>query len=287
MEYHWLDRFEYPFRSHYFEIDGHHLHYVDEGQGAPVLFVHGTPSWSFDFRKLIKVLRQNHRCIAVDHIGFGLSDKPECFDYSIQNHCKTLEEFILKKNLHAVTLVVHDFGGPIGLNFAIRFPERIERLVILNSWLWSSRSDPGFVRLAKVLKSPLVPFLYRYFNFSPRYILPGSFGDRKLPKYLLKQYTAPFADRNQRNGPVAFARSLTKDQDWMEGLWKKISIIEDKPALFIWGMKDFFFGPDSLTRFQTGFKKVDTIQLATCGHFPQEEEPETVARCIHDFLLGV
>ena len=148
----WLDRNEYPFTSKYFDVNGHQMHFIDEGQGDTLLFVHGTPSWSFDFRKVINTLKSDFRCIAIDNIGFGLSDKPEHYDYSTQNHSKTLEKFVLGHNLTDLTLVVHDFGGPIGLYFAIQHPERIKKLIILNSWLWSSKDDPDYIKLSKVLK---------------------------------------------------------------------------------------------------------------------------------------
>ena len=282
----WLDRNEYPFTSKYFDVNGHQMHFIDEGQGDTLLFVHGTPSWSFDFRKVINTLKSDFRCIAIDNIGFGLSDKPEHYDYSTQNHSKTLEKFVLGHNLTDLTLVVHDFGGPIGLYFAIQHPERIKKLIILNSWLWSSKDDPDYIKLSKVLKSPLLPFLYKYLNFSPKVILPQSFGDQKLPKRLLKQYTQPFADKTQRNGALAFAHSLLNDQDWFEELWNKKQAISDKPTLFIWGMKDPAIKPHNLEKFVSGFPNSKAIKLDTCGHFPQEEQSETVAKSIRDFLTG-
>lgn len=285
MEQHWLDRLEYPFTSNFLDLDGHKLHYLDEGQGEPILFVHGTPSWSFDYRNIIKNLKSNYRCIAIDHIGFGLSDKPEHYDYSPQHHSKMLEYFIHEKQLQNITLVVHDFGGPIGLNVAIKHPEKINKIIILNSWLWSSKNAPDFIKLSKVLKNPLLPFFYRHFNFSPRFILPGSFGDHKLSGKLLKQYTKPFADKSQRNGPLAFAKSLLNDQDWFETLWNKKHAISDKPTLFIWGMKDPVIKSHNLEKFLSGFKNSKAIRLETCGHFPQEEEPTTVISAIKDFLI--
>jgi pimeloyl-ACP methyl ester carboxylesterase len=118
------------------------------------------------------------------------------------------------------------------LSYAIEHPEKIKKLVILNSWLWSSNDDPDFIKMSKILKSPLLPFLYRYLNFSPKFILPKSFGDRKLPDHLKKQYTGPFKDKSQRNGALAFARSLLNDQDWFEELWnRKKQAISNKPAL--------------------------------------------------------
>lgn len=280
----WLDSSEYPFISNYFDINGHKLHYIDEGQGETILFVHGTPSWSFDFRKIIINLKENFRCVAIDHIGFGLSDKPQEYDYSTHNHCNTLEKFIADRRLENITLVVHDFGGPIGLNFAIHYPEKIQNLVILNSWLWSSNADPDFIKFTKILKSPLLPFFYRYLNFSPKFILPRSFGDHKLSSSLLRQYTKTFADKTQRNGALAFAKSLLIDQDWFEQLWKSKSAISHKPTLFIWGMKDPVIKPKNLEKFVSGFVNSKTIKLETSGHFPQEEQPEIVSKSILDFL---
>lgn len=284
MANHWLDTSEYPFISNYFNINGQKLHYIDEGKGEPILFVHGTPSWSFDYRNIIKKLKINYRCIAIDHIGFGLSDKPEHYDYTTQNHSKTLEKFVLEKELDNITLVVHDFGGPIGLNFAMQYPAKIKRFVILNTWLWSSTNDPDFIKLSKILKSPLLPFLYRYLNFSPKFILPKSFGDNKLPKHLLNQYTKPFANKAQRNGALAFAKSLLNDQDWFDDLWNKRQSISAKPTLFVWGMKDAVIKPHNLEKFQSAFTNSETLKLETSGHFPQEEQPEKVINAILDFL---
>jgi haloalkane dehalogenase len=230
-------------------------------------------------------LSKTFRCIAIDHIGFGLSDKPEKYDYSTINHSKSLEKFVLEKQLLNFTLVVHDFGGPIGLNFAIHHPERIKNLVILNSWLWSSKNDPDYISLSKILKSPLLPFLYRYLNFSPKFILPKSFGDHKLPTRTLKQYTRPFADKSQRNGALAFAKSLLNDQDWFEELWNKKHFICSKQTLFIWGLKDNVIKPHNLDKFIAGFKNSETVKLEASGHFPQEEEPKRVTEAIRNFVI--
>lgn len=286
MTNHWLDKTEYPFASNYFSINGNKMHYIDEGQGETILFVHGTPSWSFDYRNIIKRLKANFRCVAIDHIGFGLSDKPQHYDYSTINHSKTLERFVLEKELQNLTLIVHDFGSPIGLNFAIKYPEKVKNLVILNSWLWSSKEDPEFIKFSKILKSPLLPFLYRYLNFSPKFILPKSFGDHKLSKQLLKQYTKPFANKTQRNGTLAFAKSLLNDQDWFEELWNKRQAISNKPTLFIWGMKDPVIKPKNLDKFISGFKNSEVVKLPTSGHFPQEEQPEIASKSILDFLTN-
>jgi len=284
MSAHWLDKKEYPFESKYFEIQKNKMHYLDEGEGENLLFVHGTPSWSFDFRHQIRTLRNNHRCLAIDHLGFGLSDKPKDYNYDTLNHSQNLEQFALAKGLKEITLVVHDFGGPIGLHFALCHPDRIKRLVILNSWMWSSREDPEYQRLARILKNPLLPLLYRWFNFSARFVLPVSYGPNKPSKRILNHYTAPFHKKKEREGPLAFVRSLLQDQDWFESLWNQRAVISEKPALFIWGMQDPVIRPHHLNKFESGFKNHRSLRLEGCGHFPQEEKSETVTDAIRNFL---
>jgi pimeloyl-ACP methyl ester carboxylesterase len=280
----WLDRKEYPFESKYLNINGQSLHYIDEGKGAVLLFVHGTPSWSFDFRHLIKKLSKRYRCIAIDHIGFGLSDKPEQYDYSTINHGKTLEAFVRYLSLREITLIVHDFGGPIGFYFAINNPQLVRNYVVFNSWLWSSASDPEFMKLSKVLKSPLLPFLYLYLNFSPRFLLPLSFAKNKPIAKILRHYTRPFSKRSERYGALAFAKSLVHDQEWFESLWNGKGEIASSAVLFIWGVRDKFVTPDYLEKFESGFGNSETILLKECGHFPQEEEPDVVAEAIRSFV---
>jgi len=283
-QFSWLDRGEYPFSPNYFSVNSHRLHYIEEGSGDVLLFVHGTPSWSFDFRKVIVQLRDSFRCIAIDHIGFGLSDKPAVYDYSTIYHSKTLEKFVLDKDLRNINLIVHDFGGPIGMHFAIQHPDRIKRIVVLNSWMWSSIRDPAFIKLSKVLKSPLLPFLYLYLNFSPRFILPRSYGDHKPSKSILKHYSRPFANSGQRHGVLAFAKSLLLDQNWFESLWERRSILSKKPLLFVWGMKDPVITPNYLEKFAEGFPLSKIVKLQSCGHFPQEEQAEEVSRAIQEFI---
>lgn len=282
--YNWLDKNEYPFTSKFYEVNGQNLHYVDEGDGDPVLFIHGTPSWSFEYRNVIQDLKSDFRCIAIDHIGFGLSDKPENYDYTTINHSRTVEKFIFDKNLEDVTLVLHDFGGPIGFHFAINHPDKVRNIIVLNSWLWSSENDPEFVKLSKFLKSPLLSFLYKRLNFSSRFILPRSFGEKKLSEKTLKQYTKPFANHKQRNGQLAFARSLLNDQNWFEKLWNQREAVAKKPALFIWGMKDPILSHAKLEKFESGFPDSKMVKLETCGHFPQEEEPEKVSQAIRGLI---
>jgi pimeloyl-ACP methyl ester carboxylesterase len=280
----WLDKNEYPFTSRYFTKDAIAQHYIDEGEGETLLFIHGTPSWSFDFRNVIKRLSITCRCVAIDHVGFGLSQKPYDYDYSLKQHVERLIKFIDALKLDNLTLVLHDFGGPIGLAMAMQMPERIRRLVILNSWIGDHSTDPDFIRLRRILKSPVLPFLYLYLNFSPRYLLPKSFGKRKLAKPILKHFTSPFNQKHQRYGVLAFAHSLINDQSMFGELWSKRSLLNSKPMLLIWGMDDQFASPKYLTQFKLGFPHATCLALAGCGHFPQEEEHERVTEGIRYFM---
>lgn len=126
----WLSRAHYPFAPHYFPTDAGRLHYVDEGNGPPVVMLHGNPTWSFLYRHLIGHLAPDYRCIAPDFIGFGRSDKPADWSYRPQDHAAHLDALMTQLDLRAVTLVVHDWGGPIGLSWALRHPDRVRRLVI-------------------------------------------------------------------------------------------------------------------------------------------------------------
>lgn len=280
----WLDTREYPFTPHTLRVDGHTISYLDEGEGEVLLFVHGTPSWSFDFRNVIRSLRSSYRCIAPDHIGFGLSDKPQHWHYSSLNHAKNLEQLIRHLNLENITLVLHDFGGPIGFSAALAMPHRIRRVAIINSWLWSTRGEPDYESMKKILSGPILPFLYIYANFSARFILPRSFEKKKLSSHIHKHYTAPFNKRSLRHGPLGFARALVAEQDLFAELWQRRTELAALPYLFLWGMADPIVKPQHLETFRSGFPGATTVELPHCGHFPQEEDPDAVASALRSFI---
>jgi haloalkane dehalogenase len=280
----WLNKEEYPFAPNYFRVDGADMHYIDEGKGDVVLFVHGTPSWSFDFRHQIKHLSGTYRCIAADHIGFGLSDKPETYPYSIAQHTENLSRLIAHLKLESFTLVVHDFGGPIGLHYAIQHPEKIKRLVILNTWLWSTRNEPEFKKAEAVLKSPLLPFLYKYFNFSARFMVKQSWGNKKtLTPAIHKHYLKPFSKPAERMGTIAFAKALLGEQDFFESLWNRVSVLAHKPTLILWGESDAFM-PVRFAEKLLSKLRLANLKKINAGHFVQDEGHEEVTAAIKTFM---
>lgn len=279
----WVDGNLYPFESKYLDLDAGRLHYVDEGSGPVVLMVHGTPTWSFLYRDLIRDLSRDHRVIAPDHFGFGLSDHPANFGYRPADHAGVLEAFIRKLDLHDVVLVVHDFGGPIGLAWAERHPDNVRALVLFNTWMWSlAGSDTE--RVARIMGSGFGRFLYTRFNISPRMIVPASFADRRrLTKQVHRHYIDALDTPQKRIPAWILARELLGSGVWYDSLWQARDALTQHPALFVWGMKDPAFG-SALPRWKEAFPGAGVVELDDVGHFVQEEAPQQATSAIRAFL---
>ncbi len=283
----WLDRDEYPFESRFFEGAEGRLHYIDEGKGDPILFVHGTPSWSFEWRHQIRALRGEHRCVALDHLGFGLSDKPRVGEYRPVDHARRLLELVEHLGLQRITLVVHDFGGPIGLWLALEQPWRIRSIVVLNSWMWGMADDARVRRLSRFIASGLGRFMYLWLNASPRWLLPASFADRrKLTESARAHYLAPFMLRQQRTAPWVLGCELLGSAAFFDSLWTRRSALPAEPS-FIWGMADPAVGTDVLRRWRDHWPRSSAVEVPGAGHFPQEEEPALVTAAIARVARGV
>src|SRR5690242_14611464 len=163
----WVDPDAFPFRARFFDSGEGRMHYVDEGGGAPVVLVHGTPAWSFLYRHLIAGLVRTHRVIAIDHLGFGLSDKPADGRYRPADHARRLTALLDHLDLEPVTLAVHGAGGPIGLSYAIERPEKVGAIVLFNTWMWSLENDMNVQRTSRIASGPLGSVLYRHLNLLP------------------------------------------------------------------------------------------------------------------------
>lgn len=284
----WLDTTMYPFTFRSLQTDGGQLHYIDEGQGPVVLFVHGTPSWSFEFRDVIKSLSGRYRCIAVDHMGFGLSDKPANYAYTLDSHKRNLQALIAHLQLQHFTIVVHDFGGPIGLSVAADMPERIDSLILANTWCFSVEQEPEFKRMRAILGSPLLPFLYKYFNFSAKYILPAAFGEKsRLTKEIHQHYLRPFGKASERQGTIGFARALLRDQAWFEAVGRALGRLQNTPALILWGMQDTFVTEKFLDKVNGYFPRAEVVRYPDAGHFVLEEKSVLATAAIEQFLRKV
>jgi pimeloyl-ACP methyl ester carboxylesterase len=255
------------------------MHYVDEGKGEVIVFVHGNPSWSFLYRHLIKALSRTHRCVAPDNLGFGLSDKPAGADYTPRFHSENLKRFIETLGLKDITLVLHDWGGAIGMGYALDHPENIKRLVVFNNSFWSLRGVKGAERFSNIVGSSLGRLVVRWFNAFPRFVIPGVFGDKKkLSKLAHRHYIKPFPTPASRQGAWVLAKAIIGESDWLASLWEKRARLADKPVLILAGLKDPTFGPEKLARWQEAFPNHVTVTYPQVGHFvPEELGPEAVA----------
>lgn len=285
MDESWIDRGEYPFRSRSFPTQDGRLHYVDEGEGPPVVLVHGTPTWSFLWRHLIRGLSGSHRVVAVDHLGFGLSDKPEGAPYRPADHARRLAALLDHLDLRDVALGVHDFGGPIGLSYAIERPERVSRLILLNTWMWSLADVPAARTARSLARSALGRLLYRRLNVSPRVLMKAVMGDRrKLTPAIHRHYVKAFPGPRERVAPWVLAGELAGSSEWYDSLWRRREALVGKPALLLWGMKDPTFTPDYLRRWLGVLESPTVVELPEAGHFVQEEEGERLVPVIEGFL---
>jgi haloalkane dehalogenase len=281
-----IDRSEFPFESRWMDLREGRVHYVDEGLGEPILFVHGTPTWSYEWRHLIRAFSKTHRCIAADHLGFGLSERPAGFAYTPEAHAAVLAEFVDRLDLEPLILVVHDFGGPIGLPICLDRPGRVSRIVLINTWMWSFSDDPAMARKGRVAGSRFGRFLYRRFNFSLKVLMPSAYGDRrKLTPEIHDQYLDRFPDQVSRAQVLwPLAQAVLGSTAYYDRLWERRETLGGRPALIVWGMKDTAFQPYLLARWEKVLPEADLLRLAGAGHWPHEEEPAAVIDGLRAFL---
>ncbi|MFV9506238.1 MAG: alpha/beta fold hydrolase [Oscillochloridaceae bacterium umkhey_bin13] len=281
----WLDRTLYPFTSHWLDLEGGRMHYIDEGVGEPIVFVHGTPTWSFLYRQIITAMAPTYRCLATDQLGFGLSDKPATGDYSFAAHTRNLTALVNHLGLERFTLVVHDLGGPIGLALALAQPERISRLVISNTTLWPMEGAFAPPAVAKLFATALGRFLYLQLNISPRTLLPMIYADRtKLTPAIHQHYLAPFPGAADRHALYAFAQQVATGFSALRDLWAQRERIVPIPTLLIWGMRDLAFGPPFLAHWREFLPQAEVVEVASSSHFVQEEAPEVFINALRVFM---
>ncbi len=280
----WLDRSLYPFTSRYFHSADGRMHFVDEGSGPPIVMVHGTPTWSFLYRHLIARLARRHRVIAVDHLGFGLSDKPPKAPYAPSDHAARLVALLDVLDVSGATFVVHDFGGPIGLGAALQRLERVERLVLFNTWMWSLSDDPTIVRGARLLGGRLGQLLYRRFGFAVNVMMPMAVGDRRvLTPAIRRHYAAPLATPNDRSATWACARALLGSSDWFDGLWEQRERCGASQCCCC-GDEGSNVRRVLSRAVATGIPEAHAHTFETSGHFVPEEVPAEIVPIIEQFI---
>ena len=267
------------------------MHYVDEGAGDPVVMVHGNPSWSFYFRDLIKALKDDYRVIAPDHVGMGLSDKPgdRAYRYTLKSRVDDLEAFLERLHINEnVTLVLHDWGGMIGMAYACRHPERVKRLVILNTAAFGlppGKKLPGALRLCR--DSKLGALLVRGFN---AFSLGATYlGARKMRPEIRRAYTAPYDSWANRIATLRFVQDIPlspKDESFeaVENVQEGLQRFQATPMLICWGGKDFVFDEFFLQEWLRRFPKADLHRFPEAGHYVLEDAGDEISKLVRAFL---
>jgi cis-3-alkyl-4-acyloxetan-2-one decarboxylase len=289
---------EYPFESHWLDLDGVRYHYIDEMNEAspgdnqaaagPLLFVHGNPTWSFAWRNLIKSLSPEFRCIAVDHVGCGLSDKPQQYPYTLEQHIQNLVQLLERLDLWNVTLVGHDWGGCIGMGAASRQPKRFSRFVLMNTAAFRSRRIP---RRIAVCRWPILgPLGVRGLNLFCRAALrmaiaPGT----QLSEAVRAGFLKPYDSWANRVAVQRFVEDIPLQRDHpsygtLVEIEESLKGFRDRRFLFVWGMQDWCFTPEFLEEWLERFPEAEVLRLPKASHYVFEDAPEECAGRIRAFL---
>ncbi len=283
----------YPFAPHYAWINGHKMHYVDEGAGSPVLMVHGNPTWSFYYRHLIKGLRGRFRTIALDHIGCGFSDKPSAksYDYTLDRRVADLDALVSHLDLNEkISLIVHDWGGMIGLAWALDNLHRVDKIVITNTsgfFLPPSKRFPPALWAIKHLTPFAVPAVLagNVFAGGALYLAP----ETKLSKPVKKGLVAPYNCWKNRIATLKFVQDIpitSKDRSYarVDQVNRQLNRLDPRRLLFLWGIKDFVFDRHFLAEFRNRFPDTKAHVFEDAGHYLFEDKPKPTLELIRSFL---
>jgi len=275
----WVPDELYPFESHFAEIGGARVHYVDEGSGPPLLLLHGNPTWSFLYRDIIKALRDRYRCIAPDYPGFGLSAAPAGYGFTPVEHARIVEELVKELHLTGITMMVQDWGGPIGFSVATRHPDRFAAFVIGNTWAWP-KSDGGTQVFSRFMGGKVGGYLIVHRNVFVERIIPGGVKRKKLPPEVMNAYRGPFAAMQSRMPVRIFPREILASRPFLAEVERGLPALGDRPALIVWGEKDVAFREPELRRWERLFPDHQTVRLEGAAHYIQEEAADEIADAI-------
>lgn len=291
---------DYAYTARYADVCGYSLHYVDVGQGEPILFLHGNPTWSYLYRHMIKGLADKYRCIALDHLGFGFSDKPKDADYSMRAHAMRLEAFVQALGLKDITLVVQDWGGVIGLSWAARNKSLIKRLVVMNTAGFVPESPLELAKLKPLpwgfpllwsLRTPVLGelFVQGLAGFVKVLVPVGIHHRERLTREVMRGYMEPYPTWSSRRAHLESVRQVPmrpSDAAWQ--LLRETGAELDGwtvPTQIIWGMKDPVFVPWFLDQFEKRLPNhAPTVRIEDASHFLQDDRPDLIVPVIRSFM---
>jgi len=281
----------FNFAPHYHHVNGFAMHFVDEGRGEPIVLIHGDPTWGYLYRTFIPILSQHRRCIVPDHMGMGKSGTPrEAYPYRLRHHVANLEALLLHLDLHQMTLVLHDWGGPVGLGFATRHPDRIKRLVLMNTWAFAPWPGGPLPRLLELIRSERGE---RFVLEKNGYLEPALVGTTHRPENLTKTvldaYRAPFPTPESRLALLCWSRDIPVHET--DPSYPEMKRIEEglvrftgTPTLLVWGMRDPVLPESVLRTWQRIYPQATAAEIEDASHFLQEDAPQRIVLCIAEFL---
>ena len=274
----WRD--QYPFQSHFLDVDGGRMHYLDEGpKDAPaIVMVHGNPTWSFAFRRLVAALSKTHRCIVPDHIGMGLSDRPQGWPYRLGGHVDNLARLVDHAGVRAFSLVVHDWGGAIGMGLATERPDALVSSFVMNTAAFRSTDIPPSIASVRIPVFGAVAVL-RFNAFAGAATFRAV--EKKMPKATKQGYLAPYGSPKDRIATLRFVEDIPLKASHpsyarLQRIEERLPLLRGKPMLLAWGEKDFCFTPKFRARWQELFPDAAVRTYPHAGHYVFEDEADAI-----------
>lgn len=281
---------EYPFAPHALDLDGIQYRYVDEGQGPPLLFVHGNPTWSFAWRNFVKDLSRDHRCIAVDHVGCGRSDKPLHYSYTLGQHIDNLVTLIDRLNLQDITLFGHDWGGCIGMGAAVRRPDRFRRFCLMNTAAFRSRRIPLRISICRVPGLGAIGVKGMNLFSVAALTMAVSHHERMTPA-IKAGYVAPYDSWEHRVAVHEFVKDIPlqpthRSYQRLVEVEEGLAQFRGRPMLLPWGEQDWCFTTDFLDEWLERFPDAEPFRLSDAGHYVFEDAHERILPRVREWLTA-
>jgi haloalkane dehalogenase len=275
----------YPFEARWWESSVGRVHYIDEGQGETLLFLHGNPTWSFLFRNIILPLRDRYRCVALDMPGFGMSDRPAAplFSYTTAEQAQLVRDFIIAQDLRDITIIGHDWGGPVGLWCTLAERDRVSRLVMSNTWYWPIENRIN-VMFSRVMSSIPIQWLLTEQGIGISQLLNAT-TVKPLESDVMAHYTDVFPSSAARQGLAVYPREMLNATAFLTELEQRVvTELHEIPILQIWGMRDPLLTPAIAARFRRPFHEATFFALPESRHLTPEEDPKRFVKALLRWL---
>jgi haloalkane dehalogenase len=275
----------FPWEPRFKAINGFDMHYIDEGSGEPIVCLHGMPTWGYLYREFITPLSAFNRVIVPDHMGFGKSDVPDDLPYTMAQHVENLTQLLLSLDLSDITLVMHDWGGPIGFGFAVDHPDLVKRLVILNT-------SVGVMKEGSKAWYDSIPNYDEFFgNMGTnvgQLLRLAIYHQERVTEDLIAAYAAPFPEPEYCAGPLAFPKDIPigpghQSTAAMQHVRDSLDVLADKPKIAIWGTQDIVFPPAAIDRWVRFYPDMAVHRIEDASHFLQEDAPAEIVEQIQAF----